>query len=250
MTMTDRDPDSNPLLAELIDRMVDGDLTPAQLRLAVDELDRTPDGWRRCALAFLEVQCWSESLRDLEGGDTTGPWVIPIPAGAGRRWTGAALAACISLVAFSLGWLGHSLKDGPLDERRPDAHLAAVSGSIFGDTGGAPTDIGWPGQPDREASDGLLSDRLPTIREVARLRVDTGGSGPAEIPLFAGPGMDPRTLLRQPPPISEQGLAALQRRGYQLEQQRRLVSIPLGDGRRAAVPVDHVHVRYVGQDPL
>src|SRR5689334_9311151 len=111
MTMTDRDPVSNLPLAELIDRMVDGDLTPAQLRPAIDELDRAPDGWRRCALAFLEAQCWSESLRDMEEGKSTSPVAIPMPRAAGRRWIGAALAACVSLMAFSIGWLGHSLKN-------------------------------------------------------------------------------------------------------------------------------------------
>ena len=62
--MTDPDPDPNPPLAELIDRIVDGGLTPAQLRHAVGELDLAPDGWRRCALAFLEAQYWSEAFRE------------------------------------------------------------------------------------------------------------------------------------------------------------------------------------------
>ena len=31
---------------------------------------------------------------------------------------------------------------------------------------------------------------------------------------------------------------------------RRLLSIPLANGRRATVPIDHVRVRYVGQVPL
>jgi hypothetical protein len=242
MTMTDRDPDSNPLFAELIDRMVEGGLTPAQLRRAVDELDRTPDGWRRCALAFLEAQCWSESLRNPEGGETTGLSVIPIPSRAGRRWIGAALAAGVSLVAFSLGWLGHSLRSGALGER-PDDPPLIVSSNPSGDGGSS-------AMPGPDPLPNLPGTRPPALREVAKLRVSAGESGAAEIPLFAGSGIDPRTLLEQPPPISEQGRAAWQRRGYQLEQQRRLVSIPLGDGRRAAVPIDHVHVRYVGQDPL
>ena len=53
----------NPLNDDLIDQIVDGALTPAQLRAAIDCLDREPDGWKRCALAFLEAQCWRESFR-------------------------------------------------------------------------------------------------------------------------------------------------------------------------------------------
>ena len=97
---------------------------------------------------------------------------------------------------------------------------------------------------------GLPTDRLPTAREVARLRIETGDQRSAEVPIFAGPGITPRWLLEQPPPVSEHDRAVWQRQGYELEQQRRLLSIPLANGRRATVPIDHVRVRYVGQVPL
>ena len=54
---------TKPLSDDLIDQIVDGVLAPSQLRDAIDCLDRDPDGWKRCALAFLEAQCWRESLR-------------------------------------------------------------------------------------------------------------------------------------------------------------------------------------------
>ena len=97
---------------------------------------------------------------------------------------------------------------------------------------------------------GLPTDRLPTVREVARLRIDIGDRTSAEVPIFAGPGITPRWLLEQPLPVSEHDRAVWQRQGYELEQRRRLLSIPLANGRRATVPVDHVQVRYVGQVSL
>jgi hypothetical protein len=265
--MSDHDSDPNPPLSELIDRLVDGGLTPAQLRLAIDELDRAPDGWRRCALAFLEAQCWSESFRHLDQtvangygplaagsfGDRPAISVsspIPIASPPRRRWIGVALAAGVSLVAFSLGWLGHSLRSGVLGERPPETPIVATSEPLATDGGGPPATDGSSGLPDPGSIATLPAARLPTIREVARLRVGSGDPDAAEVPLLAGPGISPRWLLEQPPPISEHGRAAWRRRGYQLEQHRRLVSIPLGDGRRAAVPIDQVQVRYVGQDPL
>jgi hypothetical protein len=57
-------------------------------------------------------------------------------------------------------------------------------------------------------------------------------------------------VLDQPAPVSEYGRALWQRRGYELEQRRGIIAVLLGDGRRAAVPVDQVRVRYVGRDPL
>ena len=56
------EPDAiNPDLDCVIDQIVDGALTPAELRAAVDRLEREPDGWKRCALAFLEAQVLNES---------------------------------------------------------------------------------------------------------------------------------------------------------------------------------------------
>ena len=85
---------------------------------------------------------------------------------------------------------------------------------------------------------------------MARLRIGTGGQAAAEVPILAGPGISRRWLLEQPPPVSEHDRAVWQRQGYQLEQRCRLVSVPLADGHRAAVPIDHVQVRYIGHDPL
>jgi len=103
----------------------------------------------------------------------------------------------------------------------------------------------WPG-----AIAGLPTDRAPTVREVARLRIGMSDQAAAEVPILAGPGIGGRWLMEQPPPVSEHDRAVWQRQGYQLEQRRRLVSVPLADGRRAAVPIDHVQVRYIGHDPL
>jgi hypothetical protein len=41
-------------------------------------------------------------------------------------------------------------------------------------------------------------------------------------------------------------LRALQRRGYQVEQSRRLVSMGLQNGQRVAVPIDEVRLKFVG----
>ena len=38
----------NPLDDRFIDRIIDGEMTPAELRAAVHLLDREPDGSKRC----------------------------------------------------------------------------------------------------------------------------------------------------------------------------------------------------------
>src|SRR5262245_23884505 len=45
-----------------IDLLVDGKVIDAVRREWLMRLDNTPDGWRRCALAFLENQTFAECL--------------------------------------------------------------------------------------------------------------------------------------------------------------------------------------------
>ena len=44
------------------DRLVDGELSEAKRRELLAGLDNEPGGWRRCALAFLEAQCWKQAV--------------------------------------------------------------------------------------------------------------------------------------------------------------------------------------------
>src|SRR5262249_11942675 len=110
-TMIDPDP-LPPLPNAFLDRIVDGGLTPAQLRDALDRLGREPDGWKRCALAFLEAQCWSESFRSMADAcpvAVTGvaPAARPAPSASSRSgatWRRIAMAAGIAAISFVLGW--------------------------------------------------------------------------------------------------------------------------------------------------
>jgi hypothetical protein len=265
--MIDHDSDSMEPLAKLIDRMVDGGLTPAQLRRAVRELDSTPGGWRRCALSFLEVQTWGEAFRNLDGTVEEKPRLLPgsecseplldsvLPPVSTkgvlpRRWIGDALAAGIAIVAFSLGWLAHAVRNSGQDER--PATLVEVAAKA--DPPPKPPVASEPPSPSDPQESALISalprDRIPTVREVARLRIGSGDPFSSEVPILAGSGINPRWILQQAPPISDYQQAMWERHGYQLDQRRRVFSVPLGDGRRAAVPVDQVQVRYVGQVSL
>jgi hypothetical protein len=252
---------------DLIDRIVDGEMSPDDLRAALERLGTVPDGWRRCTLAFLEAQSWRDAFRHMandisENQSARGTALAgrsdslfkagPIAPAAAvrRRLFGSILAAGIGLVAFSLGWISHELRS-----RIEEPRTASIPNQVgsprlpaqpTNDHGPVPVD-----QPLRPGSiAGLPVDRVPTLQEVARLRIGTGTAVPAEVPIYAGPRITERWLLEQPAPVSEHQRAVWQRQGYRLEQKRRLVSITLADGRRAAVPIDHVQVRYVGHDPL
>ena len=47
-----------------LDRLVYGELSEAEQQRIVSTLDHVPDGWKRCALGFLESQIWRRGLKD------------------------------------------------------------------------------------------------------------------------------------------------------------------------------------------
>src|SRR5438105_30021 len=49
---------------QVFDRLVDGELADGERREVLETLERQPDGWRQCALAFLEAQTWGQTLTD------------------------------------------------------------------------------------------------------------------------------------------------------------------------------------------
>jgi hypothetical protein len=245
----------NPLNDDLIDQIVDGALTPAQLRGAIDLLDHEPDGWKRCALAFLEAQCWRESFRlvgepiqlNLPAGTTSLVQNDVHPIRTDRRWVSRALAASVVAASFALGWLGHQAHS------RPQPDETAVARSVESET--KPETSSQPESPPTTVGEARRPTHLATVNPleevttVARLRVGSANAQTA-LPILAGPGINTEWLKNQPPAVSEHGLAVLQQHGYQVDQRRRLVSATLADGRRVTVPIDQVQIRYTGNNPL
>ncbi len=250
-------------LDRLIDGIVDGALRPGELRLAFSQLDREPDGWKRCTLAFLEAQCWRDSFRALE---------VPFGAGPGRGagsirlavakadrarttwWRGAA-AAVIIAASFAFGWLSHVSR--PLEFAGPIVPVPAgpIAGDVPRDTASEPVTPASvlplePAASDPQfAADRPTPNRAEIVQAIAELRIGPEGAS-ATVPILAGPGINGDWLKAQPPPLSEYEQVVLQRNGYQVDQQRRLLIGTLEDGRRVSVPIDQVEIRYTGSNPL
>ena len=108
----------SPADVALIDRIVDGGMTPEELRAAVSRLDITPDGWKRCAVAFLEGQALSKSFRGLGQPQKEKPAAQIVPFSMPE----ATKTACGIPVRFAMAWRRESSRlrsrsDGPLMER-------------------------------------------------------------------------------------------------------------------------------------
>lgn len=50
-----------------LDRLVDGQLAPHEYRELLRQIDKDPDGWRQCALAFLQHQAIEKEMKAMGG---------------------------------------------------------------------------------------------------------------------------------------------------------------------------------------
>jgi hypothetical protein len=217
-----------------LDKLVDGELSDQQRRELLLQLENHPDGWRRCALSFLEAQAWKRSLGAM-ASVAPAKESRPQPARARSWWSGpwgSVLAAAASfMIAFGLGlaWRGHAMQ----------TELASS------DSPAAPSTTTVPGRPTPEF--GFASDKPQWGTMTVNLdRNNDGSTERVELPIVGGPGIDERWLQNQPDPIPSPLRQMLERRGHQIRQQRQYVPFDLGDGRRVIVPVDEVDVRYEG----
>jgi hypothetical protein len=223
----------------LFDRLVDGELSADERRQLLASLDDRADGWRRCAIAFLEAQSWGGAMRGIVRGPaaaTTVASVMKTPAPSGRvRWasrTGALLAmAAALLVAFGLGrqWSGRG--------SAPPSYLAEGP-TVPIDSAPSPDKVG----PERALAHDLdavtliVQDRTGAAQRVRVPLVDGSRLGQefADSPQWAAPGMRQR--------LAEHGYDLQAKRRYAplyFEQQDRIVPM--------IVPVDDAVVTPVSR---
>ena len=227
--------DSNdaPDLAATIDRLVAGDLAAGDRRALLLKLESTPDAWRQCALAFLEDQAWRAALTQppLERERIADLLRFQTPSNprmALRQSIPYASAAVIFAMgcglAFQAGtwtrWADPAVAIAS-PSRSPDAKLVGPSTQP-----GEP--IGWIGLIDPAAAD----------------------ARPLPVPVLVATDANERWLHEQPAAIPDYVRAQWERRGFVVEENRRLVDLGLQDGQPVAIPVDEVAVDYVGRQPL
>jgi anti-sigma factor RsiW len=198
----------NPGDDRLIDQLVDGELPDTERRDLLLRLENAPDGWRRCALAFLEAQAWCEALGPLAAARRTGQ--IRLAGNQHRqlgRWYSlprlsrlSALAAGFALV-FASGWALHR---GSSEKVAP----------------------------------------APSIRTEAPPSTPSSQSG--ESAAIELPGRESAALQSAGPALLDEAAQLWEQRGYQTERESRVISMELKDGRRLDMPIEEVRVQYIG----
>jgi len=201
---------------QLIDRLVDGELPETERRELLLRFENQPDGWRRCALSFLEAQVWRQAL-SLEAApaavSASQRHTVPGRSTRPRLWRPmarmTALAASLA-AAFLLGWSYHR----GLEEKESVIALSQQHAAANGSA--------------------LVADAPGSLRQSAA-------------------SDDPKTQLTkvlnsmQSTHVSlDSMLKRWQQEGYRVQTQPCVVSVQAKDGRKINLPVQEVRVRYIG----
>jgi hypothetical protein len=233
------------------DRLADGELGQGERRALLAQLDEAPQGWRRCALAFLEAQGWREEFGAIMGPKGDSPIFVERKSGRSpaerklgqsprRGWRsslGAVLAVAASFLAAFI--LGMHVRGGP-----------AIDSQVAVSAGGA------PGSESRQAriSDAQRPAAAPADRwQLVTLNAPQGPEGKMatiRLPAVERNTLDEQWLRSVPMAVSDEVLEALKQQGVEVRQQREILPMDMQDGRRLVVPMDRIEVHYVGRPAM
>ncbi len=211
-----------------LDRLVDGELSNEEYQLLLATLEAQPQGWRRCALAFIEAQALGGELRNLRGEylapservERTAKAPVATPARPG--WLiGLALAAGF-LIALPLGRFVFP---------SPTAAPAIVTA--------AP-----PASP-RIPADAVAHSSTDPL---GRLRLTTD-DGQIEVPYYDLQN-GAHYLRNDQGALAEQMLESLQRAGHLVERAPTVMPVELENGAQVYLPVDNYRITPVSSRPI
>lgn len=194
-------------------RLADGELSADDRRRLLRRLDELPDGWRRCALVFLENQAFAV---DFPAVMAPPPPPAPTVSTTRSRWVPWTMAAAASWLAmFVLGSVWQNGNRAATDrDTRPVGLPPAVErllvreqwdGNSRPDRRGSNAAEPFP-SPSQWAADGkrpaeglpmerrLPTDRLPTDRLPSEFLPSAASLPPDMLEWFRDQGLEPKVL--------------------------------------------------------
>jgi hypothetical protein len=210
---------------QVLDRLVDGELSDLERKELLSALDDEPSGWRRCALAFLEGQSWESDLKAFRHEPP------PAVSRAARlkpwQYLPVALAMAASLVIAFVGGI-------------------ALQGGFS--SGSANTQLAQQGAA-KQSDVAIRSDDSKTPTDPVTwktFKLGTPDGQQVDIQALVGSSRDPSWLLNSGSAIPADVMAQLEQHGYRVEREKELWPSQLQDGSRLVVPVEQVQLHYVG----
>jgi len=210
------------------DRLVDGELSADERRALLESLDTRPQGWRQCALAFLEAQSWKNEMRMLAAQPAavapTKTAAPSLPAKRTTMWAAAqwlAVAAAV-LVAFRLGGL----------DRRPASPIADASANTNQQLANMPPAAGSAAPNAAKPGDALN----------LWVRDDAGQLRQIRVPLVDASTLGNEYGLEFQTGVPDDVRNRLQDHGYSVESKRQYAPMWLDNGRQMIVPVEDTRI--------
>jgi hypothetical protein len=211
----------------LLERLVDGELTDAEYRRLLAHLDQRPDGWRRCAMAFLEDQAWG---RELSGArrQLDEPVVKASPKSRIRSaWNFGGILAMACAASFLLAYfVATSVMQFQNSRVVPTSDLL---------TNAAPRGKSAPGQ---SAASNLENVNPPLgAYEIA----GDGSSNQIQMPILAADDPRARLLMNEHASMPLEVMRDLQQSGYQVNRQRQW-AVGEDAGNSVMVPIEELEI--------
>jgi hypothetical protein len=223
--------DNTPLNEDiLLDRLVDGELTADERRELLQSFDQRPEGWRRCALAFLEAQSWREELGQVarESAAATRETKSPVPSvGVSRKsmWTTGAMWLAMAaglLVAFGLGTM----------RREPGQMVANNSGVSADQVASTPATSNAPAQSKSKQGDAVT----------LFVRDEGGRMNPVRVPLVDASTLDKELGVQFKTGVPDDVRSQLKSDGYAVQTKRQYAPLWLENGRPMILPVEDTKI--------
>jgi hypothetical protein len=211
----------------LFDRLVDDELSAAERRELLASLDARPQGWRHCALAFLEAQSWKKDLREIAATAVapvaTEKFIAPKSTGprtavrAIVQWLAVAAAV---IVAFRIGAL----------QTRSGLLTAGDAVPTVGQVASVPPSGRAPG------------DAKPADALNLWVRNDAGQMQRVRVPLVDASQLDDELGVKFLTGVPDDVRSRLQNQGYSVQSKRRYAPLWLDNGRPMIVPVEDTRI--------
>jgi hypothetical protein len=221
--------DNQPLNEDiLLDRLVDGELTGNERRQLLESFDKRPEGWRRCALAFLEAQSWREEMGQVARGvasETNAPKSPASSVTPSRKSSWSSIATWLAmaaslLLAFGLGVM----------HRERGESVASTSANPAGQVAMSPNSP----LPPKSTS--------PSDAVTFFVKDDGGRMQPVRVPLVDANTLDKELGMTFQTGVPDDVRNQLKDNGYAVKSKRQYAPLWLENGRPMILPVEDTNI--------
>jgi len=284
MSFGDADSDEKSISQETLDLLVDDELGENDRRELLLRVDRAADGWRKCAIAFLEAQLFRRSFRshDQTPEDMTSLFEPDVPADVSEReMTEDDLQKIGDNVHLATAWEQTLPKSGKrlLHHSGVWKNIATVTSLCLATLVLGGITVHWwesqhdfpPGKPSffrqtyaTYTLPGMFGSVMSPTPETTPINFErtspnmeyvslpSGNSNVFDerVPCFSSRDVNSLQYLKMPPGISPEELQEIKRSGGDVDIRRSHFVVPAGPGRHAIIPVDQVDVHYANKKLL